>query len=217
MRLLILGTGDQAMVAARTADANGLAVVGHLGRSPGRIDPARHIEGDCADPAAIAAAVAASGAQAVHVAFGDNGFRRAALSACAAADVEIATLILPSAVVDPSAEIEPGVFIGPGAVIGPDARLDLGALVNSGAVIEHDCALGPCSAVFSGATLGGTVVLEALAMVGLGASVIQGARIGPGCIVGAGAAVVGDLPALSVCVGVPARVARARGEDEAFL
>jgi len=47
--------------------------------------------------------------------------------------------------------------------------------------------------------------------IGANAVILGGVTIGDGCVVGAGAVVTGDLPAYSVAVGVPARVARSRG------
>lgn len=55
-----------------------------------------------------------------------------------------------------------------------------------------------------------TVVLEGDNLLGFGTTIIGPAKIGRGCIVGAGSVVTGDLPADSVCVGVPAQPARNR-------
>lgn len=56
------------------------------------------------------------------------------------------------------------------------------------------------------------VVIEADVWIGAGAVVLPGVRIGRGAVVGAGAVVTRDLPAGAVCVGMPARVRRWRGE-----
>jgi acetyltransferase-like isoleucine patch superfamily enzyme len=45
---------------------------------------------------------------------------------------------------------------------------------------------------------------------GAGVTVLAGVTIGDGCVVGAGAVVTSDLPANSVCAGIPARVLRER-------
>jgi UDP-perosamine 4-acetyltransferase len=57
-----------------------------------------------------------------------------------------------------------------------------------------------------GAHLGGTAILEEGVFLGIGSSVIPGRRIGAWTAVGAGAAVIHDLPAQVLAVGVPARV-----------
>ena len=52
----------------------------------------------------------------------------------------------------------------------------------------------------------------------LGAYVVvtAGCTIGDGCVVGAGAVVTRDLPAHTICAGVPARVLRSRGPADTF-
>ena len=50
--------------------------------------------------------------------------------------------------------------------------------------------------------------------VGAGAKIIGPVRVGDGAKVGANAVVVGDVPAHSTVVGIPARVVRRRGSDQ---
>jgi len=57
------------------------------------------------------------------------------------------------------------------------------------------------------------IVVEDHVWLGAGVIVLAGARIGRGAVVGAGAVVVGELPAHSVCVGVPARPVGASSTD----
>lgn len=52
------------------------------------------------------------------------------------------------------------------------------------------------------------VIIEEDCWLGTGAIVLPGVRIGRGSIIGAGAVVTKDVPALSIAVGVPARVVR---------
>jgi lipopolysaccharide O-acetyltransferase len=55
-------------------------------------------------------------------------------------------------------------------------------------------------------TTGLTVVIEDDVWIGESVSVLPGVRIGRGSIIGANAVVTSDIPALSIAVGVPARV-----------
>lgn len=74
----------------------------------------------------------------------------------------------------------------------------------------------PSKSVFwTGRAPGGLVVLEGNNLIGFGAIIIAPARIGRGCIVGSGSVVVGNLPADTVCAGVPARPIRGRYEAHA--
>jgi len=56
----------------------------------------------------------------------------------------------------------------------------------------------------------GAVVLGGDNLIGFGTIIIVNSRIGKGCIVGAGSVVTGDLPANTICAGVPARPIRPR-------
>ena len=58
----------------------------------------------------------------------------------------------------------------------------------------------------------GDIVLEDDVWLGLNVQVLDGVTIGWGTVIGAGAVVTKSLPANSICVGVPARVLRQRGE-----
>jgi acetyltransferase-like isoleucine patch superfamily enzyme len=49
--------------------------------------------------------------------------------------------------------------------------------------------------------------------IGFGTIIVGTSRIGDGCVVGAGSVVVKDLPAFTVCAGVPAKPIRPRYRD----
>jgi acetyltransferase EpsM len=69
-------------------------------------------------------------------------------------------------------------------------------------VIGDHALIGPTASLCGGVDIGEGVLL------GAGSSVTPRTRVGEWSVVGAGAAVVSDLPARSVCVGVPARAVR---------
>jgi acetyltransferase-like isoleucine patch superfamily enzyme len=60
-----------------------------------------------------------------------------------------------------------------------------------------------------------TVILEGDNLIGHKAVIVGNVRIGRGCIVGAGAVVTKDLPANTICAGVPARPLRPRFPEPA--
>ena len=61
----------------------------------------------------------------------------------------------------------------------------------------------------------GDIVIEDDVWLGMGAKVMDGVCIGRGSVIGAGAVVTGDIPPYSIALGVPARVVRKRGTEEA--
>jgi sugar O-acyltransferase (sialic acid O-acetyltransferase NeuD family) len=136
------------------------------------------------------------------IAIGDNAVRRRLAST---ARCRFATIVHPAAVVHESVQLGAGSVVFAGAVIQPDTRIGGHAIVNTGASIDHDCIVGEAVHVAPGARLAGAVELGDEVFVGMGAVVIPQIRVGARTVVGAGAAVVGDLPAETVAVGVPAR------------
>ena len=139
------------------------------------------------------------------IAIGQNELRQ---RIAAAYDLEWATVVHPSALVDPTVELGPGTVVLQRAVIQADSRIGTHAIVNTAATVDHDCTLGDFVHVAPGAHLAGGVTLGAGVLMGIGAVAVPGTTIGAGTVVGAGAAVVADLPANVVARGVPARVAR---------
>jgi acetyltransferase-like isoleucine patch superfamily enzyme len=70
-----------------------------------------------------------------------------------------------------------------------------------GVVMSQSRRLKPCTIIFEGDNL-----------VGFGTILVGNIRVGKGCIIGAGSVVTHDLPANTVCVGVPAKPIRGRYE-----
>ncbi|MBV8249066.1 MAG: acyl-ACP--UDP-N-acetylglucosamine O-acyltransferase [Comamonas sp.] len=65
-----------------------------------------------------------------------------------------ASLIHPTAVVDPAAELDSSVSVGPYAVIGPKVRVGAGTKVGAHCVIEGDTTIGEGNQIFQFASLG---------------------------------------------------------------
>jgi len=108
--------------------------------------------------------------------------------------------------VDPTVRLGQGTVVMRGAVIQADSSLGDHVIVNTAASVDHDCTLGNYVHISPGVHLAGGVTVGEATFMGIGSVAIPGVRIGTATTVGAGAAVVHDLPARVLAVGVPARV-----------
>lgn len=109
-----------------------------------------------------------------------------------------------------------GVFIEDGVVVGDNVTIKNGVAIYQGVTIESDVFVGP-HAVFTNdrrprsggfkrdAAYFRSTHLERGATIGANATLICGVRIGTYAMVGAGAVVSRDVPAHTLCIGVPAR------------
>lgn len=136
---------------------------------------------------------------------GDSEPRRRLYALASGRGLAALTVCHPSAIVSPSATLAPGAVLLPAAVVNSGAVIGHNVIVNTGAIVEHDCRVGDHAHIATGARLAGAVTVGAGAHVGAGAVVRQGIVIGERAVIGAGAAVVRDVPADALVIGVPAR------------
>jgi sugar O-acyltransferase (sialic acid O-acetyltransferase NeuD family) len=195
--LTIVGAGGHAKVVVATARAAGFTELALVDDDPARSGGVLGVP--VAGP--VAPVLADSKALAV-LAVGDNAARTRLGEEAAC---RFATVVHPSATVDPRTQLGDGTVVFAGCVIQPDTVLGRHCIVNTGASIDHDCRLGDGVHIAPGTRLGGAVELGNGVFVGIGAAVAPGVKIGSGTVIGAGAAVVGHLPGGVTAVGVPAR------------
>lgn len=122
--------------------------------------------------------------------------------------IPFATLVHPSAIIDPSCRIGAGAVVYPGCVLDMEVELGQNALLNVGCVIAHhsrigdDCFLSPAVSVAGFVTVGPGCVL------GIGTVVIDNLGITAGTRTGAGAVVTRSIEAPGLYLGIPARLAK---------
>lgn len=198
-KVLVLGTGGHAKVAADILLEMGYQVVGFLDDNS-----ERHGQQVLGFP--VLGSIGSwrdHGADSLALGIGANAIREKLMSEHA--DAEFITLIHPRATVSRFAKVGAGSMIAFGACVGPDAVIGRGAIINTCASVDHDCVVGDFAHIAVGATLAGHVEVGRLALVGAGCATRPSVKIGERAVIGAGAAIVRDIPAGVTAVGVPAR------------
>lgn len=126
---------------------------------------------------------------------------------------EFPVLVHPRAWVGSAVKLAPGTIVCAGASLTTDIEIDEHTHVNLNATIGHDTRIGAFTTLSPGVHISGNVQIGERVDIGTGANVIPGVTIGAGSVIGAGAAVIRDLAAGSVAVGVPAKVIRVLAEE----
>ena len=105
-------------------------------------------------------------------------------------------------------------------VRGDVERIEIGACTNiqDGAILHGDP--GEPTILEDYVTVGHRAVIHSAyiergCLIGIGAIILNGVRIGAGSIIGAGSVVTKDIPARSLCVGIPAKKIRDVSDPEA--
>lgn len=119
-------------------------------------------------------------------------------------------VVHPAAIIASDVAIGEGTFVAAGVTINCGTRIGAHAVINTSASVDHDCVIEDFSFLAPQVALAGSVKVGRGAFVGIAACAIPGITIGADAIVGAGAAVVDDVGARAIVVGVPARQTRLR-------
>jgi sugar O-acyltransferase (sialic acid O-acetyltransferase NeuD family) len=145
----------------------------------------------------------------ICIAVGDPALRRTLAAKCAGR--RFATVIAPTALIDPSAAIGEGASICDFVMINSLARIGRQFQANYYAHISHDCVIGDFVTFSPRVSCLGTVAVGDGVFVGAGAIIRNGVpgkplRIGEGAVIGMGAVVVSDVAAGATVIGNPARI-----------
>ena len=98
-----------------------------------------------------------------------------------------------------------GCIVCAGAILTTQIKIGNHVHINLNSTIGHDVVIGDYVTIAPGVNISGNVTIRDGADIGTNAVIIQGVTIGKGAVIGACAAVVKDVEADTVVVGVPAK------------
>ena len=205
-KVIILGAGGIAIVAAEIARAQGFEIVGFL-------DDCAEKRGSifCGAPVLggfdLLPGLRADVPQAV-VAFGNCHGRLQVAKRVLSFGFSLPRLFHPSAIVSHTASVGEGAIVMPGTVISSGARIGNNIILNTAASVDHECSIGHGVHIGPGARLSGLVSVGDATWIGIGTVIRESIRIGHNVLVGAGSLVLKDIQDDVVAYGSPARVIR---------
>ena len=109
-------------------------------------------------------------------------------------DIELVSLISPTAYVSASAKIAKGVNIMHHALININVRIGENTIINSQSLVEHDSSIGSHCHISTGVKINGGAKIGNNTFIGSGAVIHEGITIGNDVIVGAGSIIDRNLP-----------------------
>lgn len=118
---------------------------------------------------------------------------------------KFATIIAPTAVVEPDTVIGAGTTVFHNAVVNTGVFLGDHVVVNTGAIIEHDATIGENTFIGPGTIICGEVTVGRDSYIGAGACVRNGIRIADNVVVGMGSVVIKNIDEPGVYAGNPAK------------
>ncbi|MBO8157769.1 MAG: acetyltransferase [Bacillaceae bacterium] len=141
----------------------------------------------------------------VHIAFGDNHYRKKIFLQYKN-KVKFINVLHSTSFLHEQLTLGENVFVGPKTIINNDVLIGDNTIINSGAIIEHGCIIGAHTSIGPGVNIAGNVTIDESVTIGIGATVIDDIKIGKGSIIGAGSTVINDIPDNVLAVGSPAKV-----------
>jgi acetyltransferase EpsM len=205
-KVIFLGAGGIAIVAAEIARCRGLEIVGFLddrAEKRGTLFCGATVLGDFDMLPALRRDVP----QAV-IAFGNCHGRINVAQKALSCGFSLPNLIHPSAIVSQDASIGQGAIIMPGTIINSGTRIGSNIILNTAASVDHECLIGDGVHIGPGARLSGLVTVGNATWIGIGSTIRESVHIGNNVLVGAGSLVLKDIPDGVVVYGAPAKIIR---------
>jgi len=206
-KLIFLGAGGIAIVAAEIARLRGFEIAGFLDENSekhGSVFCGARVLGDFD----ILSSLREAGLEHAVIAFGNCRGRIEVAQRALSYGFSLPNLIHPSAVVSPDAAVGQGAIIMPGAIINAGTRIGTNSIVNTAASIDHECAIGDGVHIGPGSRLAGLITIGSATWIGIGSVIRESIKIGNNVLLVAGSLVLNNIPDCVVAYGSPARVIR---------
>lgn len=139
------------------------------------------------------------------VAIGSNATREKIQEKLIDEELNVVSLIHPSAVIATDVEIGIGSVVMAGVVINSSSRIGKGCIINTSSSLDHDNTIEDYAHISPGVRTAGSVGIGKGTWLGIGSVISNNVNICSGCKVGAGAVVVKDITEPGTYVGVPVR------------
>lgn len=206
-KIVFLGAGGIAIVAAEIARSLGFEIVGFLDDTTERHGTA-FCDAKILGSFRMLPELRERGIENAVVAFGNCLGRLKVAQEALSIGFTLPNLIHPSAIISRHAMISHGAIMMPGTIVNAGTRIGSNIILNTAASIDHDCTIGDGVHVGPGSRLSGLVRVGAATYIGVGSTIRESINIGSNVMIGAGSLVLKDIPDDVVAYGSPAKVIR---------
>lgn len=123
-------------------------------------------------------------------------------------ELEFATIIDKSVIIDPSVKIGHGTIIMPGSIIDMNVIIEDNVFINIGSTIAHDSKIGSHSFIAPRVAIAGYTKIGKKTFIGLNSTIIDNLNLPDEVFIGGGTVVIDNLIGKGAYVGNPARKIR---------
>ena len=146
------------------------------------------------------------------ISLGEPLHRKTLYEKLVAHQVQLATLVSPSAVVSNSATIGPGSIVGTRSYVSSNTVLAANIMLEVQSIIGHDISIGKHSVISSCSVIGGATTIGEETFIGMNCCVKDKISIGNHSILGMGSCLFTNIDSGLIALGNPARTVK-KNED----
>ena len=142
----------------------------------------------------------------IIIANGDPRIKSEIYQKLANLNINLTSMIDPTAIISPSARLGLGLIAMPYCSLSSFVRISNNVTINFNSNIGHHTQIGENSFISSMVNIGGNVTIGDNVFIGMGSMIKEGISIGDSAIISMGSFVHKDIPASFVAMGNPARL-----------